>query len=517
MRLASVTWISLCAAQLGCGGSASVVERTPDPPPQAPDVPYAEPPEYAPAPISAEAGELFFARYGVGDPYSAGIPLPLLRAMMALYPEHLGRDFHEFNERFGTLANQERPDDADAPPVGFYLTRDPYTGVQFTMMNCTVCHAGVAPTDDGERVVVGLGNRSLRLHAYVAALARVVADPALTPGRLLRAADAEAKRLGLAWQPEYRRVLAQRLLAELRRRLNPQRADIERLAEALPGRVATIEGFMLAMNTHLGTQLELPGTTGWARIPDVLPFRYRETNSFDGVASGAPVALVAEADFVFGVRPRWYDEHRHIPTSMLMYLRRFERDLPFPGPIDTALANRGYDAFENECAKCHGHYARPGESARVSYTERIIPVGMVGTDRARLDAVTEAFVAEAERVEATRGLARTRRTGGYVPRPLVNVWARGHFGHNGQWPDLAVMATPPEDRPRRFAVSPRASLDLDRIGQRWRPLLSDDEPLRPGEYRYDATRPGYGVQGHTFLSRLPSAEREAVLEYLKTL
>jgi hypothetical protein len=518
-----VGYLLACAlvAHLGCGASAPDTDRTRSTQAEAspPDVdePYVVPPEYAPGPISAEAGEAYFGRYGVGDPYGAGIPYPLLRGMMALYPDHLGRDFHDFNARFGTLPNEERPDDPEAPPVGFHLTRDPNTGVRFAMMNCRVCHAGVAPTAEGDQAVTGLGNRTLRIHAYVAALSRVVSDPALTPARLIRAADAEAKRLDLSWRPEYRRILSDRLLRELRRRLEPNRTHIERLADGLPGRVATMEGFMLAMNMHLGTSLELPETTGWARIPDVLPFRHRETNSFDGAASGAPVALVAEADFVFGVRPRWYEQNRHIATSMLMYLRSLERDLPFPGTIDAALATRGYDAFEASCAKCHGHYARPGDEPRVSYTERVIPLGLIGTDRARVDAVTDALVAEAARVEATRGLVRTRRTGGYVPRPLVNVWARGHYGHNGQWPDLTVLATSPEDRPRRFAVAPRAPLDLERLGQRWRPLEDDDHGLEPGEYLYDASRPGHGVQGHTFLSKRPPPERQAILEYLKTL
>jgi hypothetical protein len=203
---------------------------------------------------------------------------------------------------------------------------------------------------------------------------------------------------------------------------------------------------------------------------------------------------------------------------MFLYLKQLERELPFPGTIDRALATRGFETFESRCGGCHGHYARPGETRRVSYTERIIPIAMIGTDTARLDSVTDEMVAIGNSVRETEGLVITRRTGGYVPRPLIHVWARGQYGHNGQWPDLAALATPPAERPRRFIVSPRAPLDLTRVGEAWRPADDGEQPnIDAGEYLYDATQPGFAVTGHTFLADLPEADRSAVIEYLKTL
>jgi mono/diheme cytochrome c family protein len=476
---------------------------------------WSEPAEYAPEPVSAEAGEAYFGTYGVGDPYGAGIPLPIFRGLMRLYPDDLGRDFRDFNTRFGTVPNADAPDDPDAIPLGFHATRDPNTSTDFLVINCQICHAGRVRTSEGERIVTGLGNRELRIHAYAAAFAKIARDETLDERRLVRAASEEAARLHLRWPRDHRGPIAIAFLRALRARFEGRHEDVERLADGMPGRVATLEGFVVAMNYRYGTHLTLPEVTGWTRIPDVAPFRYRETNSFDGAATGAPVALVAEADFAFGVRPRWYDEHRHIATSMFLYLRRFDRDLPYPGDVSRELATRGYDAFERSCSSCHGHYARPGEPPRVSYTERIIPVDVVGTDPARAEAVTDEIVEAAARVRITEGLVRTERTGGYVPRPLIDVWAHGQYGHVGQWPDLTVLATPPEERPTRFVVDPRAPLDLERIGQRWRP--ADDRPLGEGEYLYDGTKPGFSVLGHPFLADLDAPVRRAILEYLKTL
>ena len=108
-----------------------------------------------------------------------------------------------------------------------------------------------------------------------------------------------------------------------------------------------------------------------------------------------------------------------------------------------------------------------------------------------------------------------RRTGGYVPPVLLDVWARGLYGHAGQWPSLDVLATAPEKRPRRFVVDTEGKYDLERVGVRYD--VTDGRPLKPGEYLYDGGAPGFGVEGHPFLANLAAEERRAVIEYLKTL
>lgn len=485
-----------------------------------PDSLWSVPEEYRPRPVSAEAGGEYFAEDGVGDPYGAGVPYPLMRAMMALWPDELGADFGAFDRRFGMIPDPEHPSDPNALPVGLHLTRDPNTGVSFLMMSCEVCHAGRVRTAAGVQVVPGLGSRTVRLQAYADALAHIASDPRFSEDRMVRAADIEAKRLGLRWPGEWRTAITARFVDSMRARFGAHRADFDRLAAgALPGRVATMEGFIMAMNAFVGTRLKLPRVTGWVRIPDVATYRYRDTNSFDAVATGSPVALVSEADFTFGVRPKWYERYRYISTSIYLYLRSFHRIFPYPAPIDHALAERGYAVFGHECTRCHGSYGEPGRPRVVSYHEKVVSISTVGTDPARLDAVTDAFVAAAARIPWTKGLVRTRRTGGYVPRPFVDVWARGQYGHNGQWPDLATVATPPDRRPRRYIVDPNAPLDLKRVGQAWRPVPKGETSpkLRPGEYLYDGTKPGFGVGGHPFLSELPEADRRAVIEYLKTL
>jgi hypothetical protein len=251
-------------------------------------------------------------------------------------------------------------------------------------------------------------------------------------------------------------------------------------------------------------------------VPDVASFPYRDTFSYDGSGFGSPQALVLDASFVFGTRPEWYELHPHIATSMYLYLRSFRRTLRYPGAIDVALADRGRARFEETCSRCHGYYEVRGAETRVLYRESIVPVSVVGTDGARAEAVTPAFVEAANALPLTHGLTQVRRTDGYVPPVLLSVWARGLYGHAGQWPSLEVLATPPEERPVRFVVDMDGMYDLDRVGVRYEGRAAG-RPLRASEYEYDGTAPGLGVGGHPFLAKLAPEGRKAVIEYLKTL
>jgi len=475
-------------------------------------LPLSDPEEYRARGISAAAGEAYFGRLGGGDPYATGMAYPVWLALLEAYPAELGGDVAGFATKFGLLVDGPR----GALPVGLHLTTDPATRVPFVVANCQMCHAERLRLPGGDRVVSGLGSTHVRVHAYDAALVHVARDPALTTERVAALATRAARAHDVPWPEAMRVPIARATVAALRERAEARGPDAERLAAGLPGRVATIESFAMALGAQ-GVHVAMPRTVGWAKIPDVRGFPFRDTLSFDGVGTGSPVALAAEADFAFGARPQWFETHRHIATSLYLFLRHFDRELPYPGPLDAALADRGRVLFEMTCAHCHGVYAPRGQEPRLRYRERVVPVATVGTDAARLEAVTPAFVEAANAVPLARGVTTVAATGGYVPPVLLDVWARGTYGHAGQWPSLEVLATPPERRPRRFAVEPDAPYDLVHVGLRWTPLREGDAPAAAGAYAYDGTAPGYGVEGHPFLAELVAEDRHAVIEYLKTL
>jgi hypothetical protein len=495
--------LSACTEQSQLSAAAPVKRRTPEP--------WSDPAEYQDRPISRAAGEAYFSETGLGDPYAAGLPYPVFLGLMSAYPGELGADWNDFRARFGALARDGTAVDASALPVGFHLTIDPNTRVAFMMNNCELCHAERLHLPSGEVFVPGLGNKRIRIHAYDAAIEKISRDAALTPERLLTLANEAARSRGLVWPAAFRKPIVDATLKNLRDRARLRGPEVEKLSHGSPGRVATIESFTMALGFASGHALPMPETPGWAKIPDVRNVRYRDTLSWDAVGTGAMPVLVVEADLAFGARPEWFDAHRHLGASLYLYLHDFERKLPFPGHVDERLAAEGKELFTVNCAPCHGYYDGKGG---LDYHESVVPLAKVGTDPARADAVTEAFVQAANAVPLANGVSSVRKTGGYVPPPLLDVWARGTFGHAGQWPSLRVMATPPAARPRRFVVRPDAAYDLVSVGVATRP--ADGSPTTTGEYVFDASEPGLSVGGHPFLADLgPGAP--AVIEYLKTL
>ena len=486
-----------------CGGS---------PPPAAPtphvtraEVPISDPAEYAIERISRDAVERIFTRTGIGDPYRTGIPYPMFLALLRAYPDVLAKDPHGLADRFGFVARAADPhsDDADVRaglPLGMHLTTDPITGVPFIVTSCALCHSERLHWAGGEATVIGLGNKRIRVHAYDAAFAEITKQPGFSVEHLGRLAADEAKAHGIKWPEQYRDAIAAATLDALRTRAAERRELHARTAAANPpGRVAVIESFAFVLHADMAPDV------GWAKIPDVIGFADRTTLSWDGSQQGSLDLLAVEADVANGVRVAWLEQHPFQGASLGAYLRQPGPRPRFPGKIDRALADRGRVLFADSCAHCHGTYAPDGRVQ--TYDEQIVPIEDLGVDPARMMAATASFERAANDPALTRGYTRFKRSTGYVPPVLTNVWARAPYGHAGQWPSLAFMATPPAERPKRYAIDPAGLYDLTTVGV---PLVTS------GGYVHDGTRPGFSVAGHPFLADL-GPDARAVIEYLKTL
>ena len=148
----------------------------------------------------------------------------------------------------------------------------------------------------------------------------------------------------------------------------------------------------------------------------------------------------------------------------------------------------------------------------------------VGTDRARLDLVSEQFIDAFERsplaVEGT-----LRRSRGYAATPLTGVWANYPYLHNGSVPTLHHLLGPVHERPKIFEVMAASTLDRSHVGQ---PLTKENgrtrakpsccvasETTATGSTPRDLDRrTGDTTSGGR--SRT-DANRAALIEYLKTL
>lgn len=194
----------------------------------------------------------------------------------------------------------------------------------------------------------------------------------------------------------------------------------------------------------------------------------------------------------------------------------------YPYAIDRELANKGKRLFYSSavgCYRCHGTYDNEGN---VDWPGKHVDVG---TDRARLDVVSDGFI-EAFNHSPLAVEGALQKSRGYAATPLTGVWANYPYLHNGSVPTLYHLLGPVNERPTIFNVMAARHFDREKVGQvlfenQSQRLIAEDLLIRRyGEDRnwFNTSRPGCGNYGHDFWSRIQTDEnRRALIEYLKTL
>jgi hypothetical protein len=194
----------------------------------------------------------------------------------------------------------------------------------------------------------------------------------------------------------------------------------------------------------------------------------------------------------------------------------------YPYQIDRSLADRGRELFYSRdmgCSGCHGSYDGRGNVQWPGVHAD------VGTDRSRLEIVSDAFIEafDSSPLAAEGALTKSR---GYAATPLTGVWADFPYLHNGSVPTLHHLLGPASERPSIFQVTAARTLDRTHMGQ---PLFADPSAERLGEAEiarrfgadrnwFSTARPGSSNAGHDFWPRIRTdANRRALIEYLKTL
>jgi hypothetical protein len=147
---------------------------------------------------------------------------------------------------------------------------------------------------------------------------------------------------------------------------------------------------------------------------------------------------------------------------------------------------------------------------------------LIGTDPKRAEGITTRYVAHVNSTWFGEKHPVDNEMVGYQAPPLRGIWATAPYLHNGVVPNLDLLLESSR-RPAMFKRPRSTNMDeYDSINVGWKyEVVNGDVPndLSPAEARYyvDTARFGLGHQGHTFGDKLTDAERNAVIEYLKTL
>ena len=263
-------------------------------------------------------------------------------------------------------------------------------------------------------------------------------------------------------------------------------------------------------------------TYGFAQAPAWWTQKFRDQQYTDG--SGL---LWREASQTFG-------GHRTMMATLLAFgyslaeLQSMESEfadigqaiLATPAPkwtlttIDPARRTAGQEVFRTQCASCHGFY----EGDDAGFQDVIVPTTQLGTDPLRATQFTQAEAAwinqswfgEDHPLQATAG---------YLSPPLTSVWATAPYFHNGSVPNLRSVIDS-RLRPAVWQRTGSSTSDYDPSLVGWKyttPIAPSNRASIVSRRVYDTSVPGLSNSGHTYGDALSDTQRDALLEYLRTL
>lgn len=180
--------------------------------------------------------------------------------------------------------------------------------------------------------------------------------------------------------------------------------------------------------------------------------------------------------------------------------------------FDLNKVRRGQKLFNENCSFCHGQYIKGFESSNAaSMSQRELlktisvtyhantPVVNVGTDALRAEGMNAL-------AEPLNSLDVSKKHGivvkvqkGYVPPPLVGIWARWPYLHNNSVPSLCALLMPSSQRPVAWNVGEAESTSTDFDSTCNGYPIGEKAPKAWAKNRwgfYDTRRKGMGNQGH---------------------
>ncbi len=238
----------------------------------------------------------------------------------------------------------------------------------------------------------------------------------------------------------------------------------------------------------------------------------------------------------------WLDENPDVVeelTAMVFAAKAPRIEQFFPAErILEERALKGEVVYNQACSKCHGTYIKNWSRAEYNdspWSERIktfevrysekTGVTDVGTDPYRYLSMKSLEQLNKLEISKKNGVKVVAQKG-YVPPPLVGIWARWPYMHNNSIPNLCALLTPSANRPIAYyagpAIDKERDFDFDCNGY---PLWNETpKKWHKEEMLYQTEKRGMSKEGHDEgiftrdgKSLLSSDDIHNLIQFLQTL
>jgi hypothetical protein len=474
--------------------------------------------------------------YGsIGAESEAGIPYWLIVALPRVFPEYLPGPGGYASVGLPWAEGQEFP-------VGFSKKTIGFPRVAF---NCALCHATKYRLNEDETptIVAAGGSHTADIQALLEFFSKAANDKRFNADTIVGEIDL-ATQLSFVDRLLYKYVF----IPIVRKRLIEQGRDFAWTASRPhwgPGRDAP-------MNLTKFNFLKLPPDKSidhtdfpslWHLDARVQPGRVWPEDDFSPEADFSKLPLDPSRvmlmnlagdttsfrsvliDSALGLQAKNTPFFRKRMQDMESWLRTL-RPPPYPLPTDEALAARGGEVFEQQCATCHA----AGRNNRMG---TVIPVEEVGTDALRTESWTLEAANGANKKVLEFDIHRTPMSKpprpGYIAMQLDGLWLRGPYLHNGSVPTVRALLERPDCRPKHFYRGYDV-LDRKHLGFVTRrcdvppetppagcPAVEVQSGCMPKDlgWSFETANDGNGNGGHPFGTDLPDADKTALVEFLK--
>lgn len=428
-----------------------------------------------------------FKYASIGTEAVNGIPYWIWVVLPRLFPEKL-------TDSGGYTSLGLTWEEGREMPIG--LTKESI-GIARVGINCAICHVGTVRETplSNPSFLLGAPSNKFDVQRYVRFFFECANDPRFTPGFILPEIEYN-HHLSLLESAFYRYIIIPRTKNTLLKQ--------EEAFQWMNNRPDTGSG-RTDMNPLKIQVLNLPddGSVGSTDIMAIWNQKQREAFYYhsDGINPDLTEVVLSSA-LGTGTTPK------EINLASLERIQEWLQELPppaYPFAINLDLAEQGEQVFEANCASCHGlDSTRRGQ---------VLPLEEINTDPNRANHWTQA-ASDGMNNYATKypwGFNQFRDTDGYVVPALDGIWARAPYLHNGSVPSLKDLLTKPSDRPKQFYRG------YDVYDQKNVGFVSTTEAATKSSFLLDTTIQGNGNSGHDFGTDLKLSDKNALLEYLKTL